>query len=197
MLSTSRTIERAVAALQGGSVVLYPTDTLLGLGAIATSEKGVSEVFKIKERPRSMPISVLLSSTEEIESWASLTPASRTIIREFLPGPYTFLVPASRLAINEFAEGIVSSDGSFGVRVPDHRVARELALRAGPITTTSANIHGKDDCKDVRAAKKAFGQGVTVYLPATPAPSGNPSSIVDLRGAKLRHISRDKVVNHR
>lgn len=173
--------------------MLYPTDTLLGLGARASDEEGVSKVFRIKNRPREMPISVLISSTEEIETWASLTRESRISLRRFLPGPYTFIVWASQRAKDEFARGIVSSEGTIGVRIPDHDVARELALRAGPITSTSANVHGTETCASVTIARRAFGKDVEVYLPATPPPSGHPSSILDIREREFRPVHRKRL----
>jgi L-threonylcarbamoyladenylate synthase len=190
MLSTYSIIDKAVDALGRGEVVLYPTDTLLGLGARAVDEQGVAKVFRIKDRPLEMPISVLLSSTEEIETWASLTSDARILLRRSLPGPYTFIVWASERAKNAFARGVVSADGTLGVRIPDHPIARELAQRAGPITTTSANIHGKENCRDLAAARRTFGRGVAVYLPATPRPSGHPSTIVDIRGGNSRLVPR-------
>lgn len=171
----------AVRALEHGELVLYPTDTLLGLAARATDAAAVDRLLAAKDRPTSMPISVAVSSIEEIEPLVEWGPEARARARRWLPGPVTLIVPASARARRNFVGPLVGPDGSVGIRVPDHPVARELARRCGPITATSANRHGAPNCATVAEARAAFGRSVAVYLPAEPAPSGTASTLLDLR----------------
>jgi L-threonylcarbamoyladenylate synthase len=76
------------------------------------------------------------------------------------------------------------------VRVPDHPVARELARRAGPITSTSANLHGQPTSRTLAEARRSLGDRVAVYLPAAPKPSGRPSVLVDLSGDLPIRVAR-------
>jgi tRNA A37 threonylcarbamoyladenosine synthetase subunit TsaC/SUA5/YrdC len=84
----------------------------------------------------------------------------------------------------------VNSAGAVGIRVPDHPLARELARRAGPITSTSANRHGARPARTIAEARATFGDAVSVYLPASPRPSGRPSTLVDLTGSQPRLVTR-------
>lgn len=183
-------LARAVRALAEGRLVVYPTDTLFGLAARATDASAVGRLVAAKGRSGHQPISIALSSTEEVEPWAALTPARRAALRTELPGPVTALVPASAHARRRLAPGIVAAAGSVGVRVPDHPVARELARQAGPITATSANRHGEPPARTVAAARRALGRAVAVYLDGPPAPSGQPSTLLDLTGARPRRVER-------
>jgi L-threonylcarbamoyladenylate synthase len=171
--------DAALRALAAGRVVGYPTDTLYGLAARAVDPAAVRRLYAVKRRPADQPLSVAVSSWEEVEGLARLSPAARGFLRRHLPGPYTVLLPPSprpRLARELLASG------SVGVRIPDHPLARELARRAGPITATSANRHGEPAPSSAAGARAQLGEEVAVYLTGGPAPSGRPSAMVDLSG---------------
>ena len=184
------TLPAAVRALAAGDLVVYPTDTLLGLGARAADRSAVLRLETAKGRPGGQPISVAVSSVPELEALGALAPSARRFVRTHLPGPYTVFLRPSPLARRTLAPRLFAADGSLGVRVPDHSVARELALRVGPITATSANRHGAAPCRTPAEARRAFGRDVRVYLPARPAPSGSPSTLIDLTGAHPRPVAR-------
>lgn len=183
-------LDAAVRAIASGDLVVYPTDTLLGLGASAKDARAVVALLAAKDRPSGMPISIAVSSIEEIEPWVAWSRESRALARRLLPGPVTLLVPASRRARRELAPTLVGPDGTLGVRVPDHPIARELARRVGPITATSANRHGARPCRTAREARRVFGERVAAYLSQGPAPSGRPSDLVDLRRDTPRLVAR-------
>jgi L-threonylcarbamoyladenylate synthase len=180
----------AVRALASGELVVYPTDTLIGIAARASDPSAVDRLASAKDRPAHLPVSLAFSSTEEVESFAALSAVARRFARTHLPGPYTLLLPASPLARRTLAAPLVNRAGALGVRVPDHPLARELARRAGPITSTSANRHGAPPARTVAEARAALGDAISVYLPALPRPSGRPSTLVDLTGAGPRRVER-------
>lgn len=174
-------LERAVRALGAGELVVFPTDTLLGLGARAADRQAVERLVRAKARPGGQPLSAAVSSLEELERYGRLSRVARAFVRRHLPGPYTVLVPPTSTARRELAPALAGGR-AIGLRVPDHPVARELARRVGPVVATSANRHGVPPARTVAAARAAFGDAVAVYLAARPAPSGRPSSLVDLTG---------------
>ena len=184
------TVEDAVRALAAGRLVVYPTDTLLGLGARAGDPAAVARLEAAKGRPSGQPISVAVSSVPEVEAFAELSEPARRFLRLHLPGPYTALVPASPLAHRALAPRIFAESGTVGLRVPDHPLARELARRAGPLTATSANLHGAPPCRAAPEARRVFGDRVAVYLSSGPPGSGVPSTLVDLTRAQPRTIPR-------
>ncbi len=183
-------LEPALRALADGGIIVYPTDTLLGLGVRAGDRSAVARLRALKDRPSGMPVSVVVSSTEEVEALADLSPMARRFVRTHLPGPYTVLVTPTRGGRARVAPEILGPAGRLGFRVPDHPLARELARRAGPITSTSANRHGEPPCATPAEARRAFGPAVAVYLSGGPRPSGRPSAIVDLTGDAPRPVRR-------
>jgi L-threonylcarbamoyladenylate synthase len=183
-------IERAVAALRNGKLVVYPTDTLLGLAARADDPAAVDRLVTAKARPTSLPLSLAVSSYEEVEPLAELDGPRRAWLRRNLPGPYTALLPASPSAKVSLAPGVVGADGTIGLRIPNHPLARSLAELVGPVTSTSANRHGSPPARSIDEARRVFGREVAVYLDGEPAPSGRPSEIVDLTGARPRPVRR-------
>jgi len=182
-------LDRAARALAAGELVVFPTDTLLGLGARAGDADAVAALAEAKARPGAQPLSAAVSSLEEVERYGRLAPPARAFVRRHLPGPYTILLAPTAEARRWLAPA-VSGGPTIGLRVPDHPVARELARRVGPVVATSANRHGAPPARSVAEARRAFGRAVRVYLPPTPAPSGRPSSIVDLTGGRPRPVTR-------
>lgn len=172
-------IPRAVRALRAGGIVGYPTDTLYGLAVPATNLAAVESLVRAKGRATGQPISVAFSSFEELEPYSELSEEGRSFVRTHLPGPYTLLAPPSARARREFAP-VIAGGASMGIRIPDHPLARSLAEHAGPITATSANRHGERPARTASEARRIFGDEVAMYLPSDPAPSGAPSTLVDL-----------------
>jgi L-threonylcarbamoyladenylate synthase len=192
MPRTSRSpgaIDAAARSLAAGDLVVYPTDTLWGLGARADQSTAVARVFAAKGRTSVTPIAVAVSSVAELEALAELSDAGRAFVRRKLPGPFTVLVRPSEYARRTIAAPI-GEGARLGLRVPDHPVARELARRAGPITCTSANLHGAPATADVQTARGALEPHVAHYLTEGPAPRGDPSTLVDLTGPTPRIVPR-------
>ncbi|HEV2165475.1 MAG TPA: L-threonylcarbamoyladenylate synthase [Thermoplasmata archaeon] len=183
-------LDRAVRALDLDELVVYPTDTLLGLGARADRPKAVARLVAAKGRSPSQPLSLALSSYAEFETWARLRPGARAEIRRRLPGPYTVLLPASPRALRSLSASVFGPRGTIGLRIPDHPTARTLAHRAGPIVATSANPHGARPARSIAEARRYFGERVSVYLEARPPPVGRPSQILDLTGRAARVVRR-------
>jgi L-threonylcarbamoyladenylate synthase len=180
----------AARALAAGRLIAYPTDTLFGLGVRATDRAAVRRLQAAKGRPSGQPISVAVSSAEEVERLAMLSPVARRFVRTHLPGPYTVLVRASEFARRTLAPEVLAGGRALGLRLPDHPVARELARRAGPLTATSANRHDHPPCRTPAEIRRTFGSQVSVILPGRPRVSGIPSTLVDLTGPRPRVASR-------
>jgi len=179
----------AVRALLAGRLVVYPTDTLLGLAARAEDAAAVDRLVAAKGRAPDRPISLAVSSLEEAEPLADLAPPARRFLRAELPGPFTVLLPPSARARRALPAAIAGGR-ALGLRLPDHPLARELARRTGPITATSANRHGEPPARTVAEARRALGDAVAVYLGGGAAPSGRPSTLVDLTGGAPRVVPR-------
>ena len=152
-------VNLAASELRRGGIVLFPTDTVYGLGALATPSGGfgAQELFDIKQRPPGVPVPLLVANTVDLDVYGKDVPAYAYALAEaFWPGPLTIVVPASERVLPEFRN---AADNSVGLRCPDSELIRSLATAAGgPIFATSANTHGlaaPDDFKDVEARIKA------------------------------------------
>ncbi len=135
-------IKEALRILSHDGTVVYPTETVYGLGADALSDEAILKVYEAKRRPLSHPISVAVSSPDMIEGIAKIDEAADLVINRFLPGPVTIVVPAKRLVPSILTGGT----GRIGIRYPSHVLALELISGFdSPITATSANITGGKD----------------------------------------------------
>ncbi len=183
-------MHRAVERMRAGGLVVYPTDTLYGIGADATNFDAVEALIRLRARDGAQPISVAVSSIEEIEPLAELGEEARSYVRTHLPGPYTILARPTLRARDRLAAPIVGTNPTIGIRVPDHPLARELAREiGGPITATSANLHGAPPVRSIAQARARFGSAAG-YLDGPPHPSGAPSTLVDVTGTRPRIRSR-------
>jgi L-threonylcarbamoyladenylate synthase len=177
MFLKNEIIKEIVEKLRNSELIVYPTDTVYGLGADGTSEQAVKKVYEIKQRPLEMPISVLVSDFEMLERYAEITEEQMKILKESLPGPYTFILkPKTKLPV---------AKNNVGFRIPDHcctLIAKEFGK---PITTTSANIHKQPTPPEISAIKNIFKESVSLYIDEG-TKQGKPSTVIDLtQGQKV------------
>jgi L-threonylcarbamoyladenylate synthase len=182
-------IGRAVKALEMGELVVYPTETLYGLGADAADGEAVKRVFLAKKRPFSNPISIAVGSFEMLYEVAELNQNAKRIAREFLPGPITLILKSKW----EFTD-LLSRDGNVGIRFPKNSTAIELINGFGrPITSTSANLYNGENPSWIEQAKSQIGNKATVYLDGGLL-GGSPSTVVDLTEPEPK-ILRESVIS--
>ena len=170
----------AVAALRRGDLVVYPTETVYGLGADATDPEAVARVFDAKERARENPVSMALPEVGAAPDYVRWTDRERAFCEAFLPGPVTVLLERT----DRVPEVLVAGRDRVGIRVPDHDVARTLARRVGPVTATSANLSGRPSARRLADLDPAIRErAVVVDGGETP---GTESTVVDVAGGELR-----------
>ncbi|MCK9580188.1 MAG: L-threonylcarbamoyladenylate synthase [Methanoregula sp.] len=135
-------IEKAVSILMHDGLVIYPTETLYGLGADAFSDEAIIRVYEAKKRPLGMPMSIAVSDFDMLAAVARVRPDMEGFIQTFLPGPVTVIIPAR----NTVPEILTGGTGMIGIRMPANEMARRLINTFdSPITATSANLHGAKD----------------------------------------------------
>jgi tRNA threonylcarbamoyl adenosine modification protein (Sua5/YciO/YrdC/YwlC family) len=134
-----RPLARAAEVLREGGVIVYPTDTIYGLGCDITSKRAIERVRQLKGRDAKKPMSFVCADLTHISRYAQVSNYAYRILRRFLPGPYTFVLPATR----EAPRILQSRQQTVGLRIPDHPVPLELVrLLGNPILSTSANRSG-------------------------------------------------------
>ena len=170
-------IAEAAAMVRAGGLVIYPTETVYGLGADACSDEAVAKVFAAKVRPIEDPISIAVSSLEMALQFTRITPKAEVVFKKFLPGALTVVLRAKPT----ISKLLMAGTGKVGVRVPDHPVALKLLdFVGGPITSTSANISGMPAPSTVKGALVQIGKSVDLAIDAGRCKLGAPSTVVDL-----------------
>ena len=171
-------ISEAIDIMAEGGIVLYPTDTVYGLGANIFNNEAVQRIYEIKQREKTKPLSVLVSDIESLELIAHLNKNSREIIDKWLPGPFTFILNKRKIV-----SPYVSSSTKVGIRIPDYKVARELAS-IFPITTTSANIANEDTLSNPQDILNQIGSDIDLVIDVGDLAGGKPSTVIDLTSSK-------------
>jgi len=173
----SAEIRRAAQILRAGGLVAFPTETVYGLGADASSEKAVARLYAVKGRPADHPVIVHLYSLERALAWARDVPSeARALAERFWPGPLTLILKRSDKA-KDFVTG---GQASVGVRVPSHPVARELLEAFGDgIAAPSANRFGRVSPTTAAHVRDDLGAQVDLVLEGGASEVGIESTIVD------------------
>lgn len=170
-------VERAVQVLRRDGIVVYPTETVYGLGADAFSEDAVRRVYEIKQRPLSKPMSVAVGDPEMLWAIARVDEVAEEFIRRFLPGPVTVVLPPSSC----LPDILTAGTKLIGVRMPDCAVTLEIIEELdAPITATSANVAGAPPPTTVSEVRVAC--DMIVDGGALP---GIPSTVVDLHARRI------------
>ena len=171
-------ITAAVKVIQNEGTVVFPTDTVYGLGANAFNPAAIQKLFEIKERPQKQAIAVLLGSIEQL---AQMTEhpgeAALRLAQAHWPGALTLVVTR-----HPDVPEILSPLPTIGVRIPDHPAALALLQQTGPLAVTSANLSGQPNTSTAQEAAAQLGTRVDLYLDGGQTPGGVPSTVVDLTG---------------
>jgi len=183
--ATVNNIQEASRVVKNGGLVVYPTDTVYGLGCDPFSVRAVKRVFKVKGERKEKPLPILASNIESIEKIAHLNKRARKIAERHWPGPLTLVVPKKPALPNAVTCGLAS----VGVRIPNHKVSVQLiSLCDGLLIGTSANKTGEKPPKTAREANKQLGGQVDIVLDGGPTPLSQESSIVDLTYRKPKML---------
>jgi L-threonylcarbamoyladenylate synthase len=181
-----RAVEAAAQALARGGVVVFPTETVYGIGARPDDRAATERVFSAKRRPAGLNLPVLAASAEEALALAEPDPRAEAMARAFWPGPLTVVLRRSTRSRPWY---LGEREDTVGLRVPDHRVALAVLRAFGPVATTSANLSGRPPLRSRDDLLSTFGEAVEVYLLVAPGampPSELPSTVVDLTGEAPR-----------
>jgi L-threonylcarbamoyladenylate synthase len=177
----NKDIARAARILRSGGLVAFPTETVYGLGADASSASAMAKLYAVKRRPADHPVIVHFAATDAAFEWAREVPeAARKLTKAYWPGPLTLILKRSPLA-QDFVTG---GQETVGLRLPSHPVARELLQLFGSgVAAPSANRFGRVSPTTAAHVRADLGTDVDLVLEGGPTEVGIESTIVDLSGA--------------
>ena len=180
-------------SLKKGQLIIYPTDTVYGVGGIMSNEETIKKIYRAKTRNFSSPLIALVSSLDKIKEIAEINYNKEKILKLigfFWPGGLTII-----LRKKDIVPGIMISNGeTVGIRMPDHKVALKIIESAGGILpTTSANISGEHTPRSYDELSQEFKNRVDIVIDGGKSPIGEASTIIDMSNENIKILREGSV----
>ncbi len=161
-------IREAVRVLRRGGLVIFPTDTVYGLGAGIRFPKTIRKIYRIKKRSGKKPLVFLIGFKKDIRKFTNkLSNEVKKLVRDFWPGPLTLVLPSKKYK-------------TIALRMPDHRIALGLIRGAGPLAVTSANLSGKKENVTLKAVESQLLKEADLCIDGGKVPRGTVSTVLDV-----------------
>jgi len=171
-----RLIKKAVEVLKEGGIIVYPTDTVYGMGCDLFNKQAIEKIYEIKRRNKKEPLSFICADLKDISNYALVSNYAYRTLRRLLPGAYTFVLEASRLV----PKILLTKRRTVGIRVPDNKICLTLVGELGhPIINTSAKLEQDEILSDPFEIEKKFKKLVDLVIDGGPLAS-DQSSVIDL-----------------
>ena len=195
-------IREAGAALARGELVVFPTETVYGVGANAASTQAVAALSQLKSRSPDKPFTLHLAGAEEAERYAGpLSPLARRLMRKAWPGPLTLVLPDRRPVKGKPAglvEEAIYHQGTVGLRCPAHSVGRAILRAAGvPVVGSSANLGGRPAPRQAAEALADLSGKVSLAIDSGPTPYARASTVVRITEPDAYEILREEAISAR
>ena len=174
----ARALTDAAVCVRYGLVIAAPTDTVYGLVCRYDSSGAIEELYRVKDRPSEKALPVLIGDESQLAQViaGSLPALARELITRFWPGPLTLILP-----VQPHLPSVLTAGGStVGVRVPNQSFLRELARRAGPLASSSANRSGGPECRTTAEVLAQLNGRIPLLVDGGVSPHGHASTVLDL-----------------
>lgn len=169
-------------------VVIFPTDTVYGIGCSIYDREAQLRIYKIKDRPLDKPLAVLCADLKQIEEIAYVDARAKKIIAKLMPGALTIILTAKEEIAN------ITGFDTVGVRIPNYQVAIEVLHHVGAMTTTSVNDSGEAPLNDYNAIKEKYDDLVDSILPPSAEETSRQSStVIDLTKSEIKVLREGEI----
>jgi len=184
-------LEQAAELIKQGKIVVFPTETVYGIGTNGLDEKAVRKLYEVKQRPLNKPITLLVSNMEMVELVAKdITETEYKIMKKFFPGPLTMILKKKNIV----PDIVTAGQDTVGVRIPRGAIARKLVEIAGvPIAAPSANITGKPSGTNLQEIKKDFEGKADFFIDGGESELGLASTIVQVVNGKPQILRQGSI----
>lgn len=158
-----RHIKRAVEILQNDGIIIYPTDTVYGIGCSIFSKKAIEKIYQIKNQDPSKPFSFICSDLSHIAEYAVVSNTAYRVMKHLIPGPYTFILPASKL--KQLPKSLISKRKTVGIRVPNNIISQMIIRELGhPVLSASVTDQSGNVLQDPEIIKNQYESKVDLIL---------------------------------
>lgn len=183
-------IDKIVKEIKQGNLVIIPTDTVYGISVDMTNEKAIKKVYEAKNRDKSKPLILLVSSVDMLRKYTEkLNQLEEEIIKKYLPGKLTLLLHKN----NKVSDEITSGSNLVGIRIPDNKELIKIIDKIGnPIISTSANISGKTPITNPKEIEKEMLKHIS-YVEDAGTINNEPSSIIKIENEKIIVIRKESI----
>lgn len=197
-------VKKAIDVLKKGGLVIYPTETLYGIGVDATNPVAIKKLTEYKNRPFGKPYSIAVANQKMAEEYTQLNDSAKNLYNQFLPGPLTIISKGR----HKLAPGVENEEGTLAIRIPDYKLVIDIVKALGkPITSTSANASYKkrpykisDILENVSDKQKGL---IDLIIDAGELPKNDPSTVVDttlddrvtLRQGKIKFNKENEILS--
>ena len=185
-------LDNCIEVLRNGGIVIFPTETVYGIGTNAYCEKSVEKIYEIKERPEEKPLSILVSNVNEISKYAIINNSmEEQIIKNFMPGPITIILEKRPEVFNY----ITSGKNTIGIRIPDNKIVLKIleALKL-PIVAPSANISGHPSGIELNEILPDFENKVDICIDGGKSELSESSTIVQVVDNEIKVLRQGKIL---
>jgi len=176
----TRLITKAVDVLRSGGVIIYPTDTVYGMGCSVENKNAIEKIYLIKRQRKDKPYSFVCSDLKHISEYARVSDSAFKVMKHLIPGPYTFVLQSARM--KQLPKLLVSKRSTVGIRVPDSPITLALVKELGhPILSTSVSSEDGVLINEPETIIEKFNNRVEMIIDGGKLAS-EPSSVIDLTG---------------
>ena len=178
--------------IKKGGIVVFPTETVYGIGTNGLDENAIQKLYEVKQRPLNKPISLLVNNIEMVEKIAkNITEVKYKLMERFFPGPLTIILEKRDIV----PDILTSNTNTIGIRMPSGEIAKKLIEFAGvPIATSSSNISGKPSGTNITDIKKDFEGKVDCFIDNGESELGIPSTVIRIID-NIPHILRQGAIS--
>ena len=175
---TFKDVQLAVNFLNKGNVIVYPTDTLYGLGCDIFNKNAVNRIYKIKNLQKHKPLSIICSDFKQLSEFATVSNSAFRTMKELLPGPYTCILKAT----NKVPKLLISKQRTLGIRIPNSTFITKVVKEFGnPIITTSLTDFNDDYISEPTELYHHYKNQIDILFSSEKS-SSTPSTVIDLTG---------------
>ncbi len=184
-----RSIQKTIEALQNSELVIYPTDTVYGIGCSINKKAAIENIYWLKGKSKFDPMSVICSSIQQASTYAKISNFTYKVLRRCFPGPFTVILEATR----EIPKLMLAKRKEIGIRIPDNKVPIEIVNNLGhAILNTSVNLTGNEIMNDPNIISEKFQGKVGIMLDGGILPHAEESTIIRIKNDMVEVIREGK-----